>query len=205
MQIVEARGNELGGATRGVLPYQVCDAVDSILVVGVSGFRQAVGVEEQHIAGFHVQTRGGEIEFMEHSQRQAGGFDAQHPAVPYDNCGPVAGIMDFHLPAGLGLSAYQSGVLSSQCALAEDAICLGDHLAERQAHTSQAAEQGVELRHQHGGGHAFTGNVAEHEEELSIGLNQVTVIAANGANRRVMIASLPATGPQSLWQQIRCT
>jgi len=109
--------------------------------------------------------------------------------------------MDFHVPAGLGQSAHQSGILPSQRALTEDAISLRDYLAQRQAHTSQATEQCVELRHEHRGGHAFTGDIAEHEEELSIGRDQIAVVAANGADRSVMIVGLPATGPQvHLWQ-----
>src|SRR5215831_6781346 len=104
--------------------------------------------------------------------------------------------MDFHFAAGIGLSAYQSGVLPSQRALTENAIGLGDYLAERQVHTSQATEQGVELRHEHRGGHALTGDIAEHEEELPIGRDQIAVIAADRADRSVVIAGLPATGPQ---------
>ena len=135
------------GGPRGLLAHQGHDAVHDVFVALVAGFRKAVGVEEEGVADLQLQARGGELAFAEHPQWQTGGLDAQHAAVPDDDCGPVAGVMDFHLPGRFSLAAHQRGVLPGQRAFTEDAIGAGDHLAERQGHTGQAAKQGVELRH----------------------------------------------------------
>src|SRR5580700_2719591 len=101
--------------------------------------------------------------------------------------------MNFHLSCGLSQSAYQGGVLPGQRAPTEHAISLCDHLAKRQGHSSQVAEQSVELRHQHTGGHALAGDVAQHKEELSIGRDQVAVVATAGTERGVRTACVPTT------------
>jgi hypothetical protein len=61
-----------------------------------------------------------------------------------------------------------TAVESGQRALAEDAIGLRHHLPQREVHATQPAEQRVELRHEHGSGHAFAGDVAEDEEQVAV-------------------------------------
>ena len=82
--------------------------------------------------------------FRKHPQRQAGGFNRKHAAAPNDDCGAVAGIMDFYLPGWLGQPAHQRGVLSRQRTCAEYAIDMRDNL--RQAATT--CRSGCGTRHE---------------------------------------------------------
>src|SRR5215470_6132844 len=94
------------------------------------------------------------------------------------------------------MPAHQRGVLTSQGALAEDAIRLSDHLAKWQRHTREAAEQCVEVHHPHGRGYTLARHIAKNKEELSIGGDQIAIVAADGTDRSVMIAGLPVPGAQ---------
>ena len=77
---------------------------------------------------------------VEHAQRQAGRFHPQHATASDHNRGTVAGVMDFNFSRGLCLPAHQRGVLPGQRAFTEDAVDLGDNLAEREIQAGQAAE-----------------------------------------------------------------
>src|SRR5207237_2227765 len=121
---------------------------------------------------------------------------AHHPAAAPDYHRPGPRIMDLHFAVGSGVPTHKSGILAGQNAFTEDPVGLGHHLAERQRHAGQAAEQSVQLRHQHGGSHPLAGNVTQDEEKLPIGGYQVAIVAADWADRSIVITGLPATSAQ---------
>ena len=84
-----------------MLAHQSHDAPHAVFITLVADFRKAVGVEEERVANLQLHARGGELAFAEHPQRQTGGLEPQHTALPDDDRGPMAGVVDLHLPGRL--------------------------------------------------------------------------------------------------------
>src|SRR5271168_4311043 len=103
----------------------------------------------------------------------------------------MASIEELDLATGYGASADQRGVLSRASAVAQEAVDVNNNLRQRQADADQAAKQRVQLRHPHRCRDAFSRNIAEHKEELPPVWVQIAIVAADGPDRRVMIARFP--------------
>ena len=104
----------------------------------------------------------------------------------------MAGVEELDLAGWIGAAADERSVLTSQRAVAEETIDVNHDLRQRQTHADEAAEERVQLGHPHGCGHALSGDVAEHEVELTAEGVEVAIVAADRPQGRVVIAGFPA-------------
>ena len=106
----------------------------------------------------------------------------------------MAGAADFDFAAAAGAAADQGGVLAGDGALAEDAIGHFEKFIERQIHAGEAAEHGVEMRHEQRSGDAFAGDITEQEDEFAVVMrreNQIAIIAADHSGGMVAVVDAP--------------
>jgi len=79
---------------------------------------------------------------------------------------------------------------------------MGDDLAERDAHGEEIAKERVNLGHEERSGDSFTGDVAEEEVERAVVLDEIAVVATDGAEGSVVIAGVPSAGAEiGRWEQ----
>src|SRR5215469_15580142 len=113
----------------------------------------------------------------------------------------MACIVDFYGAVGLRLTADDGDVISRKDFFADRAVDVRDDKVERKAHGDEIAKERMNLRHEQRGCNAFARDVAEKEVEGAIVLDEVAIVAADGAERSVVIACVPATGAHVAWRQ----
>src|ERR1700742_223469 len=103
-------------------------------------------------------------------------------------------VVDFDVAVWLRLTAYDRYVVSGQDFFADGSIYMGDDQIQRNAHGEKVAKECVNLSHQQRCSDAFTGDVAEEEVERAVVLDEITVVAADGAEGSVVVVGVPTAG-----------
>ncbi len=87
---------------------------------------------------------------------------------------------------------HEGGELARHGALRKDAVGGFHHAIERKVGVGETAERGVEMAHEHGRGDALAGNISEQEQQAAVGFEEIAIVAAHQAGRRVVVANLPS-------------
>src|SRR5580658_4441382 len=110
-------------------------------------------------------------------------------------------VVDFDGAVPCCATADDRDVVSGEDLFAYRSIYVRDDEAEWDAHGEEVAKERVNLGHEQGGGDAFSRDVAEEEVELAVVLDEVAVVAADGAQGSVVVAGVPAAGAQVSWRE----
>src|SRR5205085_1312377 len=163
-----------------------------LLAAVVARLGEAVGEEKERVARLHPETHAGELLVAENSDGESGSGDECGTATAQKERREVSGVADFDRACFVRLAADERRVVRGESALAEYAAGALDELVQGETDGDERAEHRVELRHQHRGGHALSGNVAEHEVEASVvGCDEVAVVAGDERGGLVVVRDLP--------------
>src|ERR1700761_759499 len=184
-----------------VLSHELGEAIDTVLVVFAASLGQAVGVEEERVAGVELQLRCGRICFLEQAEWDARRLEQQDVVAVCGDDGWMSCVVDFNVTVWLRLAAYDRYVVSGQDLFADGSIDVGDDQIQRNAHGEKVAKECVNLRHEQRRGDAFAGDVAEEEVERAVVLDEITVVATDCAKGSVVVVRVPAAGAELVWRQ----
>src|SRR5713101_721258 len=154
-----------------------------LLVIGVVGFGDAVGVEDQHITRAKLALSNRAIPILENTQHGGGGIEALH--------GVIAAKEQAREMAAIRVTQVANGVVvfgEEECGegavrrVVAEELVHGTQEALRliQSDGALAAEIGLQIGHQESGGDSFSGDVADHEAEaLPAEIEEVVIITAD--------------------------
>jgi hypothetical protein len=196
-QVLQGRGKEGLGRESRVPFEQIGKARGAVLFAGgVEGFRQPVGIENQAVAFVEREFLGGIGGLAGNAERQAGGLNRRRSTGVDVERQAVAGVADLDFTAMSDSAADDGGKIRERDAVAENPVGSRQQLAGRMGGGSQAAKDGVQLGHEHGGGHAFAGHVSDEEARALFTGDPIAVIAAHRTGGLVMIGHSPTIGGQ---------
>src|SRR5216684_9024221 len=95
------------------------------------GFAEAVGINHQAVARSHLEAGTDKFLIAEQTYRRGRTVDAAYRLRTQMQRGEMTAVADFHLAPFRGPSGDECGVLSGQCAFAEDAVGALNQLLQR--------------------------------------------------------------------------
>src|SRR6266851_1473930 len=157
-----------------------------LFVVGVVGFGDAVGVEDQHITCAKLALSNRAIPILENTQHGGGGVEALH--------GVIAAKEQAREMAAIGVTQVANGVVvfgEEECGegavrrVVAEELVHGTQKALRliQSDGALAAQIGLQIGHQESCGDSFSRDVTDHEAEAFLAeIKKVIIIAADFAS-----------------------
>jgi len=192
-QIHETFRKDLFGCAGGAVCDELGDTVEAVFLAQVVlALGQAVGVEKEALALPQREALNRETRITKHAQWHTGCREWRHAVCAQMQDGRMPGTDKLDGAVAGGTPDDERGIVTSQCALAEDAIGGLDHALKREIRAGEAAKGSVQMAHEHGSRHTFAGNVAEEKEQAGWGCNEVAVVATDRARRLVVVADVPS-------------
>ena len=115
----------------------------------------------------------------------------------------MPGVADLQRAVTMEPPAHQGGVGAGRRGGGEQPVGAGQHFGEGQVQGGQAAEGRLQVGHQHGGGDALAGHVAQDEEQVPVAADEVAVVTADHRQGAVLQVELPAVPHQRPGRQQR--
>ena len=160
-------------------------AFAEFIAIFVEGFGDPVGVEGESVAGTEAALADFAVPFLENAENCSSGVEAVDGLVTAENeCGQMAAIDETQAAGSdvvIGEEKRGEGAVGS--VLREELInSLEEALGMIKRDGALAAEIGLEIGHEKGGGDAFTGNVTDNQTEtVGAEIEEVVIIAADSA------------------------
>src|SRR6267143_2038945 len=154
-----------------------------LLVGGVVGFGDAVGVESKSVARTKLTLSNFAIPILEDSQHRGGGLEALDGVIAVEQKrGEMAAIGITQAACRVVVFAEEKGGEGAVGSVVAKELVHGAQEALRliQSDGALAPEIGLQIGHQESGGDSFSGDVADHEAEpLLAEIQEVVIIAAD--------------------------